>query len=214
MSSETQNTAKVDAKKDYGNFGPWMIVEKKSRRKIRDNVQNSLQNQQIGKDGSRFRTLNNKDMHKDDFEGFLPDTRRHKGKEIMHGNSMKKISATPNNVRILRERNRNNKNISKEVGLMGISGPNFKGNSRILSEPSKPSISRKEKLYNLKKSDSSLGFGTIPVGQANGGLERSDPDLAAHHPSVAAGKGSRTFPTVELQTVLGDDTGLGFEGEG
>ncbi|MBA0636862.1 hypothetical protein Godav_000075 [Gossypium davidsonii] len=163
MSSETQNTAKVDAKKDYGNFGPWMIVEKKSRRKIRDNVQNSLQNQQIGKDGSRFRTLNNKDMHKDDFEGFLPDTRRHKGKEIMHGNSMKKISATPNNVRILRERNRNNKNISKE---------------------------------------------------ANGGLERSDPDLAAHHPSVAAGKGSRTFPTVELQTVLGDDTGLGFEGEG
>ncbi|XP_016675437.2 uncharacterized protein [Gossypium hirsutum] len=127
MSSEIQNTAKVDAEKSYGNFGPWMIVEKKSRRKIRDNVQNSLQNQQNGKDGSRFRTLINKDMHEDDFEGFLPDTRRNKGKEIMHGNSMEKISATPNKDRIFGERNHNNKNFSKEVGLMGISGPNFKG---------------------------------------------------------------------------------------
>ncbi|MFQ6666131.1 hypothetical protein Gotur_032606 [Gossypium turneri] len=141
-------------------------------------------------------------------------SRSHKGKEIMHGNSMEKISAAPNNDRIFGERNRNNKNISKEVGLMGISGSNSKGNSRLLSEPSRPSISKKEKLYNFKKSDSSLGLGTIPVGQARGGLERADPDLVAHHPSVAAGKGSRIFPTVELQTVPGDDTGLGSDGEG
>ncbi|MBA0787425.1 hypothetical protein Gotri_006751, partial [Gossypium trilobum] len=78
MASEFQNTTKVDAEKEHGNFGPWMIVEKKSRRKIRDNAQNSLNDQQIGKEGSRFRALNNKDMHKEDFEGFLPDTRRHK----------------------------------------------------------------------------------------------------------------------------------------
>ncbi|MBA0638387.1 hypothetical protein Godav_000109 [Gossypium davidsonii] len=162
MSSEFQNTAKVDAEKEYGNFGPWMIVEKKSRRKIRDNMQNSLHNQQIGKDGSRFRTLNNKDLHKDDFEGFVPNTRCHKGKEIMHGNSMEKISAIPNNDRIVEERNNNNKS-------------------------------------NLK--------------EAHGVLERSDSDLVAHHPSVAAGKGSRTFITDELQTVPGDDMGLGFEGE-
>ncbi|PPD81486.1 hypothetical protein GOBAR_DD21604 [Gossypium barbadense] len=143
MSSEIQNTAKVDAEKSYGNFGPWMIVEKKSRRKIRDNVQNSLQNQQNGKDGSRFRTLINKDMHEDDFEGFLPDTRRNKGKEIMHGNSMEKISATPNKDRIFGERNHNNKNFSKEVGLMGISGPNFKGskNQTDLEEPRRTAVS-------------------------------------------------------------------------
>ncbi|MBA0787424.1 hypothetical protein Gotri_006751 [Gossypium trilobum] len=77
MASEFQNTTKVDAEKEHGNFGPWMIVEKKSRRKIRDN----------------------------DFEGFLPDTRRHKGKEISHGNSIEKISANLNNGRIVGERN-------------------------------------------------------------------------------------------------------------
>ncbi|MFQ6624568.1 hypothetical protein Gotur_003309 [Gossypium turneri] len=144
----------------------------------------------------------------------IQDTKRHKGKEIMHGNSMEKISAIPNNDRIVGERNSNNKSILKEVGLMGNCGPIFKGNSRILSEPSKPNTSRKEKFHNLKKSDSSLGIGIIPAGQARGVLERSDPDLVAHYPSVAAGKGSQTFTTDELQTVPGDDIGLGFEGEG
>ncbi|MBA0877889.1 hypothetical protein Goshw_010630 [Gossypium schwendimanii] len=42
MASEFQNTTKVDAEKEHGNFGPWMIIEKKSRRKIRDNTQNPL----------------------------------------------------------------------------------------------------------------------------------------------------------------------------
>ncbi|PPD86998.1 hypothetical protein GOBAR_DD16071 [Gossypium barbadense] len=32
LSSELQNTNKVDEEKENGNFGPWMIVEKKSRR--------------------------------------------------------------------------------------------------------------------------------------------------------------------------------------
>ncbi|MBA0636205.1 hypothetical protein Godav_025947 [Gossypium davidsonii] len=45
MSSEIQNTIKASVEKEYGNFGPWIIVEKKSRRKIRENVQNSLNNQ-------------------------------------------------------------------------------------------------------------------------------------------------------------------------
>ncbi|MBA0700617.1 hypothetical protein Goari_022896 [Gossypium aridum] len=70
MSSEIQNTIKVGAEKEYGNFKPWMIVEKKSRQKIRDNVQNSLNNQQTGKEGSHFKALNIKDLYKDDFEGF------------------------------------------------------------------------------------------------------------------------------------------------
>ncbi|XP_012453513.2 uncharacterized protein LOC105775549 [Gossypium raimondii] len=42
MASEFQNTTKVDAEKEHENFGPWMIVEKKSRRKIRDITQNPL----------------------------------------------------------------------------------------------------------------------------------------------------------------------------
>ncbi|MBA0858473.1 hypothetical protein Goshw_026688 [Gossypium schwendimanii] len=98
MSSEIQNTAKAGSKKEDENFRPWMIVERKSRQKIRENVQISLDNQQSEKEGSRFRVLNNKDMHKEDFEGFLPDIRRYKGKEILHGNFVGKDSATLYNV--------------------------------------------------------------------------------------------------------------------
>ncbi|MBA0674392.1 hypothetical protein Goari_015994, partial [Gossypium aridum] len=49
MSSEIQNTVKVGAEKEYENFRPWMIVEKKSRRKIRENMKNSFNIQQIEK---------------------------------------------------------------------------------------------------------------------------------------------------------------------
>ncbi|MBA0772642.1 hypothetical protein Gotri_007985, partial [Gossypium trilobum] len=137
ISSEIQNTVKVGVEKEYGNLRPWMIVEKKSRRKIREN----------------------------DFEEFLLDTRRYKGKEILHGNSMGKDSATPYNGRICGEKTH------------------------------KP----KEKLHNIKKPASSLGIGVIPAGQARGVLDFFYPDLAAHHPSVAAGKGSRSFTADELQ---------------
>ncbi|MBA0672482.1 hypothetical protein Goklo_025245 [Gossypium klotzschianum] len=214
MASEFQNTTKDDAEKEHGNFGPWMIVEKKSRWKIRDNAQNPLNDQQIGKEGSRFRALNNKDMYKEDFEGFLPDNRRHKGKEILHGNSMEKISAIPNNGRIVGERSSNNKDNLKEVNQMGNCGPISKKNDGINAKPSKPSTSLKGNLHNTKKPDSSLGIETIPVGQARGVLELSGPDLVVHHPSVAAGKKSRTFFSDESQMILGEDVGLEFEGEG
>ncbi|MBA0876836.1 hypothetical protein Goshw_006879 [Gossypium schwendimanii] len=94
MSSENQTTVKVGAEKEHGSFGPWMIVEKKSRRKFRDNMNNSFNSQQIEKEGSRFRVLNDKDSHKKDAEGFLLDSRRYKGKEISQGNFTGKVSAT------------------------------------------------------------------------------------------------------------------------
>ncbi|KAH1097268.1 hypothetical protein J1N35_014189 [Gossypium stocksii] len=45
MSSEIQNMAEAGSEKKDGNFGPWMIVERKSRRKIKENVLTSLDNQ-------------------------------------------------------------------------------------------------------------------------------------------------------------------------
>ncbi|MBA0700582.1 hypothetical protein Goari_027097, partial [Gossypium aridum] len=61
VSLEIQNTNKVGAEKENGNFGPWMIVEKKSRQKFRENVNNSFNNQQSEKERSRFRVFNDKD---------------------------------------------------------------------------------------------------------------------------------------------------------
>ncbi|MBA0876882.1 hypothetical protein Goshw_022427 [Gossypium schwendimanii] len=71
-----------EKEKENGNFGPWMIVEKKLRRKFRENVNNSFNNQQSGKEGSRFRVLNDKDSHKEDDKGFLLDSRRYKDKSV------------------------------------------------------------------------------------------------------------------------------------
>ena len=50
-----------------------MIVEKKSRRKIREKVNNSLNSPQNGKEGTRFRVLNDEDSVKKDEEGFMMD---------------------------------------------------------------------------------------------------------------------------------------------
>ncbi|MBA0785624.1 hypothetical protein Gotri_027036 [Gossypium trilobum] len=94
MSSENQTTVKVGAEKEHRNFGPWVIVEKKSRRKFRDNMNNSSNSQQIEKEGSRFRVLNDKDSHKEDVEGLLLDPRRNKGKEISQGSFMGNVSST------------------------------------------------------------------------------------------------------------------------
>ncbi|PPD94072.1 hypothetical protein GOBAR_DD08894 [Gossypium barbadense] len=113
---------------------------------------------------------------------------------------MGKDSATPYNGRIDGEKNSDNKSNLKDVGLMGNCGPIFKENGRLILEPSKPSTSLKEKLHDIKKPASSLGIRVILAGQARGVLDFFDPDLAAHHPFVAAGKG--------------DGLGLGFEEEG
>ncbi|MBA0880923.1 hypothetical protein Goshw_001737 [Gossypium schwendimanii] len=113
--------------------------------------------QQIEKEGSRFRVLNDKDTYKEDVEGFLLDSRRYKGKETSQGNFMGKASAT-----FLNGRKNINSNL-KEVGLMEKGAPIFKRNSRPNSEPNKPSSSLKENFLNLKKPVSSLGNGGLPA---------------------------------------------------
>ncbi|MBA0700581.1 hypothetical protein Goari_027097, partial [Gossypium aridum] len=98
VSLEIQNTNKVGAEKENGNFGPWMIVEKKSRQKFREN-------------------------HKEDDEGFLLDSRGYKGKEISQDISMgkdsvngKPISEPSKSSSILKE---NSRNIDKSVSSLG-----------------------------------------------------------------------------------------------
>ncbi|KAH1073065.1 hypothetical protein J1N35_025393 [Gossypium stocksii] len=82
MTSEIQNTVVDGSKKKDKKFGPWMIVERKSRRKFRENVQNSLDNQESEKEGSRFKVLNNRDLYKDVSERDLPDSRHCKEKKL------------------------------------------------------------------------------------------------------------------------------------
>ncbi|MBA0746827.1 hypothetical protein Gogos_009310 [Gossypium gossypioides] len=43
MTTKNRNTVMDDLEKKDRNYGPWMIVERKSRWKFRENVQNSLE---------------------------------------------------------------------------------------------------------------------------------------------------------------------------
>ncbi|XP_012453509.1 uncharacterized protein LOC105775544 [Gossypium raimondii] len=183
------NTNKVGAEKENGNFGPWLIVEKKSRRKIRENVNNSFNSLQSGKEGSRFRVLNDKDSHKEDDEGFLLDPRRDK------------------------EWRKNGKNNSKEVDLKEIGGPNSKVNDRPILEPNKSNSILKENSRNIDKSVSSLGNGDLTAGQIQGALGSSALELEAQQLSTTDGRGSRSFAAAEMQTIPGDGVGFRPEGE-
>lgn len=87
-SLSTKSMVKVDGgSKPSDHYGPWMLVETKSRRKTRDPPQ-SKNNPKAGiKEGSRFSTLS---LRKESFDQNLSnlekeqDIRRRKGKEIIN----------------------------------------------------------------------------------------------------------------------------------
>ncbi|PPD80711.1 hypothetical protein GOBAR_DD22375 [Gossypium barbadense] len=211
LSSEFQNTNKVDEEKENGNFGPWMIVEKKSRRKIREKVNNSLNNPQSGKEGTRFRVLNDEDSVKKDDEGFMMDSRRDKGKEISQDISMGKVPNAFFNGKFEWRKSNNNK--SKDVGLKDSGGPTSKVNGRPILEPNNSFSILKENSPNIVKAFSSLGHGDLTAGQARGDLGSPAPELVAQHLLTADGSSSRSFAASEMQKIPGDSVGVRSEGE-
>ncbi|KAH1047923.1 hypothetical protein J1N35_038707 [Gossypium stocksii] len=61
---KNSNPVKEDSERKDENFRPWMIVERKSRWKVRDNGQNSAGIQRKEKEGSHSFSLNNRDLNK------------------------------------------------------------------------------------------------------------------------------------------------------
>ncbi|KAK8289993.1 hypothetical protein V6Z12_D07G230300 [Gossypium hirsutum] len=208
LSSELQNTNKVDVEKENGNFGPWMIVEKKSRRKIREKVNNYSQS---GKEGSRFRVLNDEDSVKKDDEGFMMDSRHDKGKEILHDISMGKVPNAFSNGKLEWRKSNNNK--SKEVGLKDSGGPTSKVNGRPILEANNSLSILKDNSPIIVKAFSRLGYGDLTAGQARGVLGSPAPELVDQHLFTDDGSSSRSFTVAETQKIPGDSVGFRPEGE-
>ncbi|PPD74477.1 hypothetical protein GOBAR_DD28595 [Gossypium barbadense] len=179
MTTENRNTTVDDSEKKDGIYGPWMIVERKLRRKFRENVQNSLSNQESEKEGSCFRVINNRDLYKDVYEGDFSNSRRSKWKEIMNGNFLGKDSASHYNGRIeLSKRNNNKGKLKEVVSIVGLS-PIIKENVGPNLEPRSNLNSINENLQVTKESINCLGLGDSPDVQARDLLDQLVPDSVA-----------------------------------
>ncbi|KAH1107992.1 hypothetical protein J1N35_011760 [Gossypium stocksii] len=88
-SSKVQTRVVDESVKSSEMYGPWMIVERKSRRKFRENGYISAENQEGRKEGSRFRILTTRDSHEEISEKILPDTRKNRGKDLVIGKPQK-----------------------------------------------------------------------------------------------------------------------------
>ncbi|MBA0611137.1 hypothetical protein Godav_011841 [Gossypium davidsonii] len=91
-----------------------MIVERRSKKNFRDNVQHSYGYQENETKGFRFRALNNRNLNQELPEWDMADLRRNKGKEILIVNKQSKESSYRYNGRL--EMNSKNKGKSKELG--------------------------------------------------------------------------------------------------
>ncbi|KAH1083257.1 hypothetical protein J1N35_023018 [Gossypium stocksii] len=80
---EVQNSTVENSEKKDGNFGPWIIVEWRSRRKTRDNPQKSVGIQETDKGGSRSIGPINGNLDKRVNDKDLGDLRKLKGKETI-----------------------------------------------------------------------------------------------------------------------------------
>ncbi|KAK5838399.1 hypothetical protein PVK06_007128 [Gossypium arboreum] len=77
--SKVQKLNVERSKKKDGNYGPWMIVEKKSR----ENPQKLTRFHEKEKEGSRFSGLENMDLVKETQEMDMVDLRKSKGKDVL-----------------------------------------------------------------------------------------------------------------------------------
>ncbi|KAA3469801.1 GroES-like zinc-binding alcohol dehydrogenase family protein [Gossypium australe] len=138
--SEVRKTVMDSSEKKDENYGPWMIIERRSRLKFRENVQNSLANQENEKEGSRFRILNNRDSHKDANEDGLPDSRCIKGKEIMNGNYIRNDDGSHHNGRLeLGKKNNNYNNNGQAQATLGQPGSVIVGQQEFVAAGSSSS---------------------------------------------------------------------------
>ncbi|MBA0634753.1 hypothetical protein Godav_024422 [Gossypium davidsonii] len=87
---ENQNLVEEGSAKKDENYGLWMIVERKSKRKSRDNVQKSDENPERENEGSRFSGLNNRYLNKEIYDEDLSNFQSSKEKGIINGNQHRK----------------------------------------------------------------------------------------------------------------------------
>lgn len=129
--SESQKVNIVESKKKDGNFEPWMIVERKARRKSRDNMLKSTENKERDKDGSRFGSLENRDLIRETQNRNMADLRKSKRKGILIEDNWRKELGSQINVQAgFNKGNSNSK--TKELGLKNVSGPIIKKNKDFI----------------------------------------------------------------------------------
>ncbi|KAA3486878.1 LINE-1 reverse transcriptase isogeny [Gossypium australe] len=190
--TEIQNTTMDRSERKDDNFGPWMIVERKSRRKTRENGQNNFSNNNNGKNNSK--TLNNRDFRKGIKEGDLSDHRNTKGKEINTGVISKNGFDSLSNGHIeagIKNFNNYNGQI-EEVGQIGYISPNNKGKD---GSKSKPTFNmNKESLPVSSKKTNNIGHDRKDADQAQKAAAKTG--LVSVAQQAAAGSGRSNSPIV------------------
>lgn len=97
VSSENSKSAREESEKKDESYGPWMIVERKLRRRARDNGQKTARFYGKDKEGSCITGHNNSNFMKENNEGDISAVRNSKGKEIINENNQgHKSEANPN----------------------------------------------------------------------------------------------------------------------
>ncbi|KAL1171456.1 hypothetical protein V6Z11_A05G282700 [Gossypium hirsutum] len=180
-------------KKDK-NYRPWMIVERKSMRNFRENVQAPVANQGTEQEGSRFRLLNNRDYHKNGNEGVLS---RNKGKEIFNGKYTRKEVGSLQKESLDLSKNNNNNGQDKEVGRFNNIGSNINGENGPISGSSLNKKQTKENLPDSKKQTSYLGLGDSSNAQARDTLDLPGSVTVAQQKAVVAGCSSSSMAVVD-----------------
>ncbi|KAK5793701.1 hypothetical protein PVK06_034854 [Gossypium arboreum] len=171
--SEIRETIKDSSGKKDENYGPWMIVERKSR------------------------LLNNRDSYKNIDEGVLS---RNKGKEIFNGKYTKKeVGSFQKDSLDLGKSNNNNNCKDKEVGHSNNKGSNTNGENGPISRSSLNQKRTKENLPDSKKQTSYLGLGDSSNAQARVILDLPGSVTMAQQKAVVAGCSSSSMVVVDEQ---------------
>ncbi|KAH1032328.1 hypothetical protein J1N35_044502 [Gossypium stocksii] len=161
LSASASGNQKLDmdeSEKEDGNYGSWMIVERKSRCKFRDNSQKSTRIQEKGRKRSRFSSLNNRDFLKNgSHNGEVLDCRSSEGKEIASRNQhIKDVDLHFN--RLNDSFKKPNKGKQKDVGPIIEADPFTKGNTGLILDPRLEN--KGDNLNALKLEVVTLGLGS------------------------------------------------------
>lgn len=111
-SPKNHSMVEVGQGKEDENYEPWIIVERRPRKKFRDSVQHSYGNQEREKEGSRFRALNNRNLNQELNDRDITDSRHNKGKDTIIENKKSKESLYHDNgQQVLASKNKGNSKV-------------------------------------------------------------------------------------------------------
>ncbi|KAH1108510.1 hypothetical protein J1N35_012278 [Gossypium stocksii] len=196
LTTEIQKSTVDESEKKDDNFGPWMIVERRSRRKPRDNSQKFVGAYEKDKESSHPSGLTKRHLTNENWVKDTTDLRKLKGKGVLIDSQSTKKSDFQNNGHVT-VKGRSVNGSPKEIGLNLNPGPAIDKFTVPLLGSSSAIISSNELVKDTELLTTDLGRENSLLNIACNLVTREAQAGRKHHVSGTSNNSSRCPATIE-----------------